>query len=99
MEQRNIGCAPLETRRAKSGHTIGNESVEEVAVLSISGARNSIIPLRRIRGRSEAAASQRRRIQGTGIGVEEGGLDGASPITREFHFHISFRLAFYLPPL
>jgi hypothetical protein len=26
-------------------------------------------------------------------------MEQASPITREFHFHISFQLAFYLPPL
>lgn len=46
---------PLSGR--ESGHTIGRGTREMEKVLSISGARNSIIPLRRIRDRSAAAVA------------------------------------------
>ena len=78
----------------------------EEEVLSISGARNSIIPLRRIRGKRGGGVAFRvqhgkgGKVKGKKKkGKNWGGGGGASPITREFHFHISFRLAFYLPSL
>jgi hypothetical protein len=100
---RNIGYASLGTGELKRTYNrTGTRQREEVVLLSISGARNSIIPLRRIRGKSEepaGASSHSERKPSTGIESRERerARDGRAQSRVSFTFISRSDSAFYLP--